>query len=238
MASRPIIKVLSKTRIHLDGSDAQFIVSSSSSTLTNERVATSTSSIEWDFATAGQAKANIATAGVSSAMLAPAAVNNAALGVTLTKTMLISVAGAAKLGGSGAGWVIDADNALPLATLPASQTSEVLLMPISGLWVGDTVTSVGVVGQVESAGGNVSITLDVRKVTAAAADITDASLGTDSSGTLTSDTILSASNLGVTGLTETLAADELLYVTITGTTAASTDIALMGLAVSFTRSLP
>lgn len=238
MASRPIIKLLSRTRIHLDGSDAEFILADTNATLTNSRVATSTSSVEWDFATAGQAKANVGVGGITNTMLAPGAVDNTALGVTLTKTMLQSVAGSAKLGGSGAGWVIDADTALPTVTLPASQTSEVLLVPISGLWVGDVVTSVGVVGQVESGGNNVSLSLDVRKLTAAAADITDASIGTDTSGTLVADTILSVSNLGATGLSETLAADEMLYVLITGTTGVDTDIALMGVSVAFTRTLP
>src|SRR5687767_223261 len=47
------------------------------------------------------------------------------------RSLLISAAGHAKLGGSGAGWVIDGDNALPLVTLPQSQTSEVLLVPIT-----------------------------------------------------------------------------------------------------------
>lgn len=155
---------------------------------------------------------------------------------TISETFIIPAAGAAKLGGSGAGWVIDGDNALPLATLPASQTSEVLLMPIHNLKVGDIVTSVGVIGQVESAGGTVTIAMDVRKVTAAAADVTDASIGTDNLGAgVTADTILSQTNLGVTGLTETMAADEMLYVTITATTAGSTDIALMGLNVTVSR---
>jgi hypothetical protein len=155
---------------------------------------------------------------------------------TPSRQIIVPLAGRAKLGGSGAGWVIDGDNALPLVTLPASQTSEVLLVPIEGLEVGDIVTAVGVNGQVESAGGNVTLALDVRKVTTAAADITDASIGTDNVGTLTADTILSDANLGVTGLTETMAANESLYVTLTGTTAASTDIALQSLTVTVTRS--
>lgn len=151
-----------------------------------------------------------------------------------TITLQIPVAGLAKLGGSGAGWVIDGDNALPLATLPAAQTAEVLLMPIPGLHVNDVVTSVAVVGQIESAGGIASGTLDVRKVTAAAADVTDASLGTDTFS-VTADAIMSVANVGVTGLTEVIAADEMLYVTLTATTAAATDIAVMGLSVTVLR---
>lgn len=150
--------------------------------------------------------------------------------------LTISAAGHAKLGGSGAGWVIDADNATPLVTLPASQTSEVLLIPITGLRVGDTITGVGINGQVESAGGNVTLALDVRKVTGAAAGFSDASLATDNVGTLTADTLLSAANLGVTGLTEVLAAEEIVYVTLTGTTAASTDIEIYSVSVTYTGS--
>lgn len=142
----------------------------------------------------------------------------------------------AKLAGSGAGWVLAADDALHLLTLPASQTAEVVAVGIPGLLVGDIVTGVAVVGQVESAGGTVTITMDVRKHTAAAADVSDASLSTDNLGAgVTADTILSATNLGVTGLTETMAADEMLYVNITATTAGSTDIAIMGLLVTVTR---
>lgn len=158
------------------------------------------------------------------------------LAQSTSKQFMVPAAGRAKLGGSGAGWAVDADNALPFVTLPASQTSEVLLIPIEGLQVGDIVTAVGVCGQVESAGGTVTIALDVRKVTAAAGDFTDASLGTDDLGSgVTADTILSGSNLGVTGLTETMAADELLYATITATTAGSTDIVIAGLMVTVTR---
>ena len=50
------------------------------------------------------------------------------------------------------------------------------------------------------------------------------------------DTLLSAANLGVSGLTETIAADEALYALITATTAASTDIAIMGLLLTLTQN--
>jgi hypothetical protein len=155
-------------------------------------------------------------------------------GVANSRSLQVSAVGASKLGGSGAGWVVDADNALPLQTLPASQTSEVLLIAITGVPVGATVNSVAVSGQVESAGGNVTLVLDVRKATAAAADFTDASLGTDNVGTLVADTLISSANLAVVGLTEVVAEGEWLYVTLTGTTAAATDIAIAGLMVTYT----
>ena len=146
----------------------------------------------------------------------------------------IPVCGNAKVGAT-AGWVITAGTDKYSATLPASQTSSTLVIPITGIHVGDTVTAVDVVGQVESAGNTVTMTMDVRKLTAAAADLTDASLATDNLGAgVTADTILSSANLGVTGLTEVLAADESLYVLITATTAASTDIDLMSIVVTYT----
>jgi hypothetical protein len=151
------------------------------------------------------------------------------------RQIIIPVCGNAKVGAT-AGWVITGGTNKNSATLPASQTASTLVIPISGLEVGDTVTAVDVVGQVESAGGNVTLSMDVRKLTAAAEDLTDASLATDNVGTLVADTVLSSANLGVTGLTEVLAATEALYVLLTGTTAASTDIDVMSLVVTVTRS--
>jgi hypothetical protein len=77
--------------------------------------------------------------------------------------------------------------------------------------------------------------MSTRKQTNAAADNSDAQIATDNVGTLTADTILSASNLATTGLTEVVAADESIYVLLTGTTAASTDIAVTHLLVTYTQ---
>lgn len=138
--------------------------------------------------------------------------------------------------GATAGWVITAGTNISHATLPASQTSSTLVVPITGLEIGDKITAVAACGQVESAGNNVTLTMSVRKLTNAAADNTDAQLDTDNVGTLTADTVLSASNLGVTGLTEVVGADESFYCLFTGTTAASTDIDLTHLLVTVTKS--
>lgn len=149
-------------------------------------------------------------------------------------TYQVPLVGISKLGGSGAGWSIDADNALPLQTLPASQTSEVLLVTIPGLQVGDVLVDVGVVGQIESAGNTVSGTLSLRRTTVAAADHTDAEVANDTIS-VTADTAISKANLGVLSQTEVVAADEIFYVTITMTTAASTDVALSGLSITVLR---
>lgn len=152
--------------------------------------------------------------------------------ITQSVRRVIPTCGNAKVGAT-AGWVITAGTNICHATLPASQTSSTLVVPIP-CNIGDTITAVSATGQVESAGGNVTLTMSVRKLTNAAADNTDAELGTDNVGTLTADTILSSSNLAVTGLSEVVAEGETIYALFTGTTAASTDIDLTGLVVTVT----
>lgn len=138
--------------------------------------------------------------------------------------------------GATSGWVITAGTNISHATLPASQTSSTLVIPITGLAVGDTLTAVSVHGQAESAGNIATLSMDVRKTTTAAAAITDASLDTDASGNITADTIISGSNVGVTGLSEVIAENEAVYVLLTGTTAASTDLDITHIAVTFTQA--
>lgn len=154
------------------------------------------------------------------------------------RQLITPVCGNAKVGATS-GWVITAGTDKYSATLPASQTNSTLVIPIQGLEVGDTLTAVAVVGQIESAGNTVTATLDVRKLTAAAADLTDASLATDDLGAgVTADTLLNDTNgnLKVTGLTEVLAADESVYALLTATTAASTDIDIQAIVATVTKS--
>lgn len=133
---------------------------------------------------------------------------------------------------TSSGWATAAVDALSLATLAASLTSKKLVVPITGLKVGDTITGFHLVGQVESAGNNVVIDAELRKHTAAAADVADASVGSITQLTVAADTILSSANAGKTGLNEVVAADETFYILITGTTGSATDIALQGVALT------
>lgn len=152
-----------------------------------------------------------------------------------SETIIIPIAGNAKVGAT-AGWVITGGTNIDHATLPASQTNSTLVVGVPGLKVGDIVTAFAVAGQVESAGGNVTLVASLRKLTNAAADNTDAEIATDNVGTLTADTILSSANLGATlGTAEVIAADEKIYLLLTGTTAASTDIDVTHLTVTVTR---
>jgi hypothetical protein len=140
--------------------------------------------------------------------------------------------------GATAGWTVGggAVNTGLTATMAAGQTAGTLVVPISGLKVGDTITSFHLIGQVESAGNNVTIDADLRKHTAAAADVADASVGAIAQLVVAVDTILSATNTNKASLTEVVAADETFYVLLTATTTASTDIALQGVAVTVTEA--
>jgi hypothetical protein len=129
---------------------------------------------------------------------------------------------------------VNAGNNISLATLPASQTNSTLVIPIScALRVGSRITGFSIIDQVESAGNTATITADLRKHTAAATDVSDASVGAFAApASLTADAILSATNASKTGLSETVGADETFYILITGTTAAATDIAIQGIVLN------
>ena len=140
--------------------------------------------------------------------------------------------------GTTAGWVVKAANNLGiLATLPAAQTASTLVIPVSGLKVGDTITSFHAVGQIESGGNTCTFDADLRKLTAVAADITDASIGAITQLSVVADTVISSANSSKTLDTpEVIAEGETFYVLIAGTTAAATDIALQGIAIVVTES--
>ncbi len=132
--------------------------------------------------------------------------------------------------GLTAGWVIQTNDNLGLiATCPASRAAATLVIPVPGLKVGNKITAFSVVGQIESAGNIVTLDADLRKHTAAAADVSDASVGSITQISVAADTIISSSK---TGLTEVVAADETFYVLLTATTAVLTDIALQGIIIT------
>lgn len=146
-------------------------------------------------------------------------------------TKLVFAAGA-KVGAT-AGWVVNAaDNKNSLGRLPASQTASTLVVPLTGLKVGDVIRSFHLIGQIESAGGTVTVDAALRRQTAAAADLADASVGAITQLSAAADTIMSEANTNLGALDEEIGANETFYVLITGTTAASTDIDFQGVAVT------
>jgi ABC-type iron transport system FetAB permease component len=139
--------------------------------------------------------------------------------------------------GATSGWAVAGTTNIADITLPASQSGSTLVIPITGLRVGDTITGFSLVGQIESAGGTVTVDAALRKLTSAAADNVDASVGAITQLSVTADTAMSSANAGKTSLTEVVGENEAFYVLVTATTAASTDISLMGVVVTTTSSI-
>ena len=144
------------------------------------------------------------------------------------KHITVNVAGQAKAGAT-AGWVVAVGSDTGLVTCPASKTAATLVVPLPAFQVGTKIVGFHLGGQVEGGGGaGITVDADLRKHTAAAADVADASIAAMTQLALAADAILSATNTRKTDFTKIVAIDETFYVLVTVTTPASTDIALQG----------
>jgi hypothetical protein len=120
-----------------------------------------------------------------------------------------------------------------LATLPASLIASTLVIPVTGLKEGDRIVGFHLVGQIESGGNVATLDADLRKQTAAAADVTDASLGSMAQISVTADTKVDDQNSAFSmGAPEVVSQDESFYLLVTGTTGVATDVALQAVVVS------
>lgn len=146
------------------------------------------------------------------------------------RKLMVPATGLAKVGGT-AGWAVAPADNLSLVTLPASQTGSKLVIPVAGLRVGDKILGFHLLGQIESAGGAVTLDAELRKHTAAAADVADAQVGAMTQIAASADTKVDAENSERVDLSEIVGADETFYLVLTGTTAAATDIAIQGAAI-------
>jgi hypothetical protein len=150
---------------------------------------------------------------------------------SLVRSVTTQICSKVKVGAT-AGWVVAAaDNKASMARLPASHSGATLVIPVSGLPMGATITAFGINGQIESAGGTATLDLELRKQTAAAADLSDATVASMTQISVTADAIVNGSKTGLTAVTS---ADVGYYLLATGTTAASTDIDLIGVTVTYT----
>lgn len=136
----------------------------------------------------------------------------------------------AGIGKAGAGAGFTTANNTGNARVPASQTAATFTLPITGLKLGDTITAFKVVAQIESAGNTATLDADLRRLTNVAADPTDASLGAITQVSVTADTAVASSKTLDTA--EVLATGEMVYLLVTVTTAASTDVQFAGVEVT------
>jgi len=136
-------------------------------------------------------------------------------------------AGAGKAGATAG---FDFDNDTGTATVPASQTASTLTIPLN-LKEGDIITGFELQGQIESAGGTVTVDADLRATTAVASGLTDASIGAIPQISKTADYLI---NDEKTGLSHTTIAGNAYYLLVTVTTGGSTDVDLQGCRVTVT----
>lgn len=153
------------------------------------------------------------------------------VGATLTgaivRTGQVRQVGTAAKIGTTAGFVVNAANNIYSYTVPASQTNSTLVIPIMGLKVGDTITAFGVSGFITSAGGTVTLDVNLRSQTAASGSLTDASVATMTQISVTGNTLVSAAGNGSkSGLSTVVTADVALYLLVTVTTGASCTVGL------------
>lgn len=145
-------------------------------------------------------------------------------------------AGALAKAGTASGWATAAEDSKSLATLAASLSDKVLVVPITGLKVGDRITGFHLIGQVESGGNDVVIDAALTRHTSAAADVSDTTVASMAQLTVAADTVLSKTNTRKAALDEMVTEDRTHFVLITATTLGSTDIALQGVAVEVVRA--
>lgn len=108
------------------------------------------------------------------------------------RKQLVGVAGAKA--GATAGWVVAAGDDISLATAPKNLTSSTLVIPLADLRVGDCIRGFHLVGRLGATALNATV-LDasIRKQTAAAASIADASVLAMTQISVTANTVLDAS---------------------------------------------
>lgn len=130
--------------------------------------------------------------------------------------------------GATSGWNVNATANLQHFSIPASQTSSTLVIPISGLKRGWTITGFSIFGNVTSAGNTATFVADLRKETATITTNADASV----SSKTVAYTASAAINQSKTGLAEDIGAGESFYLLVTGTTASSTSADILGATVT------
>lgn len=159
-------------------------------------------------------------------------------GGSLTRSVEKLISAGLGVVGATAGWALPSAHSgftnAAVAGLPASQTASTFVIPVVGLKVGDTITAFKIEAQIESAGGAVTLDALLGKLTNVAGNVTDASLGSITQVSVTADTKVESSKTLTTA--EVVAADEQFYILVTGTTAASTDIQLIGATLSVTEA--
>lgn len=159
-------------------------------------------------------------------------------GSTLTRSKTIHIsAGVGKVGAT-AGFACPSAHSgftnAAIAGCAAGSTGATFIIPISGVKDGDTITSMRLKGQIESAGGAVTVDASLIRVdNTTAGDITLTTVGSITQISKTADYVIS----DVVGdLTELISTVRQHYVLVTVTTAGSTDVQITGIRLTVTEA--
>ena len=134
--------------------------------------------------------------------------------------------------GSAAGWTVGAAADSYMATVAASQSAGMLIVPLWGLHVGDLLMGYHLVGQIDSAGNAVTVDCDIyESLAVAAASTHTAKTGTDMTQlSVTADTKMSALNVNkdfAAANRITVLKDAAYFARIDVTTNGTTDLELL-----------
>lgn len=129
---------------------------------------------------------------------------------------------------------IDNSATSSLVTLAASQTDAKMIFHVPGLPVGSVVKGFNLVGQAESAGNNISMDASFAVATSVSTDVSEATHESMTRLSLTDDAVIGAANTEkIFSEPRVLNEDENMYIILTVTTAASTDLALQGFVIEY-----
>ncbi len=137
----------------------------------------------------------------------------------------------ASLGAQGTTGTWSIANNRGSAKCAASQTAATFVIPLK-LKQGDIIKSFKVSGQMESAGNDNKVAWDLRATTAAAGDLSDASIGAIAQITKIADYKIVDEKVG---LSHTVISGNSYYLLMTATTGATTDIDFQGVEVEVER---
>jgi len=119
-----------------------------------------------------------------------------------------------------------------MLTLAQNATADTYVIHLTGFKCGDIVTSMGIAGQIESGGNAVTIDYELREMTAVATGCTDASLQAGTQIAKSADYLVNDSTDLATP--HICGEGEQMYMLITCTTAATTDIELLYVSLTVT----
>jgi len=119
-----------------------------------------------------------------------------------------------------------------ILTVAASTTADTWIVCVPNLHQGDIITSMGIVGQIESAANTVTVDYELKEMTPVATGCTTASVQAGTQISKSADYLIDETT--AVAVPHTVDCTKALYFLITVTTAAATDVELLHLRLTIT----